>query len=606
MVPISFMDIRTCSLCKICDLLPDCRSDNPTLANPARTLPHEANIGLRGDPRVGHPSADEQRTLVWGTQELGFVKVLCCGAMKSILKIILVIVAAISSGAAQVAEGSAKCEALAKLALDHVKVVSATVVAAGAFPAPPLPPGVPQPAANPYAKVPEFCRVVAKSAPSADSDIDIEVWLPTSGWNGRLVGYGNGGFAGDMPSGQLAAAVTNGAAAAGTDTGHHGIPTEASWALGHPEKVIDFGYRANHEVARVAKAAIRSYYTKDAAHSYFVGCSNGGRGALMEAQRYPEDYDGILAGAPANYWTHLLTFAISNAQATTVPPESYIAGPKMAAISAAVNKACDASDGVEDGVLNDPRACKFDPAVLKCEAEESNACLTQPQITALKKMYDGARDSKRKLLFPGYVPGAELGGGGWSLWVTGPAPGRSLLFAFGNGFFANMVYEKADWDYKSVTIDEAVAAADKKLAGTLNATDPNLAPFEKHGGKLIVWHGWNDPAIPALNSVDYYNSVVQRMGQRDADSFLRLYLAPGVQHCAGGPGADSFGQGGPSSRSDGMFVSLEDWVEKGTAPGAVIAGKGNSEIKRPLCPYPQKAEYKGGDAKKAESFACGK
>ena len=361
---------------------------------------------------------------------------------------------------------------------------------------------------------------------------------------GSFRGQGNGGFAGEIDFRSMGAAVAQGYATAGTNTGHSGGGTDASWALGHPEKVTDFGYRAIHTMTQVAKAAIKAFYGKAPQHSYFASCSNGGRQALMEAQRFPEDYDGILAGAPANFWTHLLTKAVADAQATTLDPASYIPSQKLPAIANAVNAACDARDGVTDGVVNDPRRCHFDPAALLCKERDSDACLTAPQVTALEKLYEGPHDSRGHEIFPGYVPGAEEGDGGWGPWITGPAPGKSLLFAFGTGFFANMVYERADWDYRSANIEQALKAAEEKTAHKLDATDANLTAFKARGGKLILYHGWNDPAISALNTIHYYDSVVSRLGRQETDAFVRLYMVPGMQHCGGGPGANSFGQFG--------------------------------------------------------------
>jgi feruloyl esterase len=335
----------------------------------------------------------------------------------------------------------------------------------------------------------------------------------------------------------------------------------------------------------------------------------------MEAQRFPEDYDGILAGAPANFWTHLLTKALADAQATTLDPASYIPSSKLPVMARAVNAACDAQDGVADGILNEPNKCHFDPEVLLCKDGDSDKCLTVPQITALKKLYAGPSDAKGRKIFPGYLPGAEEGQGGWGPWITGSAPGKSLLFAFGTGYFSNMVYEKADWNYKDAKIEEAVKAADEKTAKILNATDPDLAAFKARGGRLILYHGWNDPAISALNTINYFESVVSKMGGPETDAFTRLYMAPGVQHCGGGPGPDSFGENGAAEGSDAqhnMGLALERWVEKGIAPSAIIATKkagGDSgksvKMTRPLCPYPQVAKYKGsGDSNDAGNFVC--
>ena len=504
------------------------------------------------------------------------------------------------------------CEQLAQLNLPNTKITSAETVAAGAF-TPPA--NMTPPLVNFYTQLPAFCRVKAVATPSADSDIKIEVWLPASGWNGKFRGQGNGGFAGEIDYRSLSQSISQGYAAAATDTGHAASGTDARWALGHPEKITDFAYRAIHEMTVVGKAAVKAFYGEAPRHAYFSSCSNGGRQALMEAQRFPEDYDGILAGAPANYWTHLLASAIWNAQVTTLDPSSYIPSSKIPAIAQAVNEACDASDGVKDAVLSDPRKCQFKPSTLLCKEGDSDSCLTKAQATALEKLYQGARDSKGRQVFPGFVPGGEEGRGGWPLWITGEGPGQSLLFAFGNGYFSDMVYNDANWNYKASKLDDAVAASDKKFASVLNSTNPNMKAFASHGGKLIIYHGWNDAAISALNSINYYESVRETMGPAETDSFLRLYMVPGMQHCFGGPGTDTFGQFGSGPQDDpqhNMYVALEQWVEKGSAPTSVIAsrldgpGPAAKVVEtRPLCAYPQEAKYKGsGDTNDAANFVC--
>jgi feruloyl esterase len=517
------------------------------------------------------------------------------------------------------ANGMQSCEGLAQLELPGAKVISAQTIAAGTF----TPPAnlTPWLVGDPsfYKTLAAFCRVTVEATPSADSDIKIEVWMPVNStkkdrWNGKLQGQGNGGFAGEIDYHRMGMAVHQGYATAGTNTGHSGGGTDASWALGHPEKVTDFGYRGIHEMTRVAKAVMKAFYGNNPQHSYFEGCSNGGRQALMEAQRYPEDYDGILAGAPANFWTHLLTKALADAQATTLDAASYIPASKLPAIAQAVNAACDAQDRVTDGILNDPRQCHFDPAMMLCKEGDSEKCLTAVQVTTLKKLYQGPKDSQGHEIFPGYLPGAEEGPGGWGTWITGPAPGKSLLFAFSGGYFSNIVYEKADWNYKDASIDQALKAADKKTAQFLNATDANLTPFKARGGKLILYHGWNDPAISALNTVNYYNDVVSRMGAQEAQAFARLYMVPGVQHCGGGPGPDSFGLGGSGAKDarQNIELALEQWVEKGRAPSAIIATKYEAidsarrvKMTRPLCAHPQVAKYKGsGDINDARNFVC--
>jgi Tannase and feruloyl esterase len=359
------------------------------------------------------------------------------------------------------------CESLTTLSLPNTTIATAQIIPTGTFVLPPSPYGSEAPPAN-SKNIPSFCRVAAEIRPSPDSSIKIEVWMPVTGWNGRYQGQGNGGFAGSIGYSELGDAVRRGYATAGTDTGHWGRDGDSAWALGHPEKVIDFGYRATHEMTLKAKAIIRAFYGKSPEHSYFVGCSDGGREGLMEAQRFPDDYDGIVSGAPANYWTHLLAGAMWVVQATASNPASYIPTCKIPTISAAVLAACDAQDGLKDGILNDPSHCHFNPDILLCKKSDAHNCLTVPQVAVLKKIYAGPRDSPGHLIFPGYMPGGEEGPGGWALWIIageepgralGVAkndPGRSVLSIMGIGSFSHMVYERADWDPRSFNLDRGV------------------------------------------------------------------------------------------------------------------------------------------------------
>jgi feruloyl esterase len=498
------------------------------------------------------------------------------------------------------------CEDLAKLALPDATITIAQSVPAGDFT---------PPEGQPVRNLPAFCRVALVLKPSADSNIQLEVWLPRSGWNGRFQGIGNGGFAGAIGFEYMGVAVAHGYATASTDTGHHAGGTDASWALGHREKVVDFGYRAIHESADKAKAIIRAFYGDGPKRSYFRSCSNGGRQALMEAQRYPADYDGIIAGAPANFWTRLLTQAVANVQATLADPASYISAVKLPAIQAAALVACDAADGVKDGVIEDPAQCHFDPSVLLCKGEETDSCLTQPQLTALKKIYGGPRNSKGDQIMPGFSPGGEAELGGWAGWVTGKEPGKSLLYAFGTQFYSNMVFDTASWDWKTFNIDRDLKVAEDKTAGALNATDPDLKAFQSRGGKLILYHGWADAAIPALSTVNYYQSVLKKMGRKEASQFVRLYMVPGMEHCGGGAGPNFFGQAGVPTHDPqhDIDAALERWVEEGAAPEQIVATKFQTGMNpasgvvrtRPLCPYPQSAHYKGaGSTDDAANFVC--
>ncbi len=499
-----------------------------------------------------------------------------------------------------------ECQTLSKLALEATTITVAQAVPAGSFT---------PPSGKPMKNLPAFCRVAGTIKPSADSDIQFEVWMPTSGWNGKFQGIGNGGFAGYIGFDGLADAVQHGYAAASTDTGHRAGGTDAAWALGHQEKIIDFGYRAIHEMTVKGKAIVAAYYGSNPKRSYFSSCSNGGRQALMEAERFPADYDGIIAGAPANYWTHLLSSAVFNLKATAGTKDAYIPSAKLPAIQAAALAACDLSDGVKDGVIDNPARCLMNSSALLCQGTESDHCLTAPQVQALKVLYGGTKDSKGTLLFPGYSPGGEADPAGWGPWITGPAPDKSLLYAFGTGFFRNMLFDDSSWDYKRFNVDEDVAKADIKMGPILNATNPDLSKFRERGGKLILYHGWSDAAIPAQNTIDYYENMIRKTGARNTVSFVRLFMIPGMQHCAGGAGPNVFGQLGVAqgdARSN-IASALEQWVEAGIAPEEIIATKYKSptnpasgiERTRPLCAYPKTAWYKGsGSTDDAANFEC--
>ncbi|HET9839887.1 MAG TPA: TonB family protein [Candidatus Angelobacter sp.] len=505
---------------------------------------------------------------------------------------------------------AATCESLSTLKLPSGTITSAQQVAAGAF----VPPGAdsePGPMFNPR-NLPAFCRVQATLKPAPDSDIKIEVWMPLTGWNHNFRGVGNGGFAGSIDYPGLGTAISSGFASASTNTGHDGAPVDATWAKGHPDKIVDFGWRAIHETAVTAKAIIQAFYGEAPNHNYFTGCSNGGRQGLMEAQRFPADYDGIIVGAPANYWTKVFATFIFDIQAIS-PPGAYIGAEKIPVIAKAVNAACDANDGVKDGVVDDPRACRFNPETLLCKQAESADCLNAAQVAALKKIYAGPRDSAGKQIFPGFEPGGEEGPGGWVLWI-GRGPGTDLQTLFANGFFGNMITTPQPLDLKTIDIAAAVKLADDQQARTFNADDPNLKPFAARGGKLIIYHGWSDAALPPLGAINYFESVQAALGRQQTDAFMRLYMAPGVQHCGGGPGANAFGQSAiPSDPQHDIHEALEQWVEKGTAPDRIIASKfvnpldhsKGVSMTRPLCSYPQFAKYKGtGDSNDAGNFEC--
>ena len=472
--------------------------------------------------------------------------------------------------------GGTSCESLSKLSRPKTAITSAQVVPAGKFVAP-----AGRGPAPSFKDLPEFCRVQATLTPSADSDIKVEVWLPASGWNGKFQAVGNGGWAGIISYGPLGAAVRGGYAAASTDTGHVG--GSASFALGHPEKLTDFAYRAVHEMTITSKAIIANFYGDGPRYSYWNGCSTGGRQGLKEAQKFPADFDGIIAGAPANYQMHLGVWSVAVAQAVHKEPASYIPPEKYPAIHKAVLEACDSLDGLRDGLIQDPTRCHFDPKTIQCAGEDSPACLTAPQVEAARKIYTPLKNSRTgEEIFPGLEPGSELG---WA----GPAGPNAAAVA--TDTFTYLVYKDPNWDWHTLNPDTDTARADKNDNGLIDAIDPNLKPFFSHKGKLIMYHGWNDPLIAPGNSVNYYKAAT------GSDS-IRLFMVPGMGHCGGGEGPNTFD----------MVTALEQWVEQGHAPEQIIAShsqNGTVDRTRPLCPYPQVARYKGsGSIDEAANFSC--
>ncbi len=393
---------------------------------------------------------------------------------------------------------------------------------------------------------------------------------------------------------------------------------DGTWALGHLDRVINFGQRGIHVMAMADKLVIRAHYGVQPVHSYFQGCSYGGKQALTEVQKYPTDFDGVIAGDPANWWTrHYSGGHLWIAQATE--GDGYIPASKVQLIADAVNTACDALDGVKDGILNDPRRCHFDPAELRCKSSgfygfnssDSSNCLTAAQVEAVKKIWSGPRNSEGQQLYPGLERGGEAGPGGWAQWVTGNAPGSGGHFSLGLPFMRYVVFEDPNWDFRTFRyetppgVESDVDYIDDKLGRVFNAIDPDLRPFRSHGGKLIQYHGWSDPDIPPANSINYYGSVVRRTDRRDSSSslrdtkeFYRLFMVPGMQHCAGGPGPNRFD----------ALTALEQWVEQNKAPEQITAAhvtNGRVDRTRPLCAFPLEAKYNGsGSIDDAANFSC--
>ena len=475
------------------------------------------------------------------------------------------------------AAAATACDDLASLAVPETVIASAQPIAAGKF----AQPGV----TGDFASLPAFCRVTATLKPTSDSDIAVEVWMPASGWNGKFQAVGNGGWAGSINYPALAAALNEGYATASTDTGHQG--NGARFALGHPEKEIDFGYRAVHEMTVKSKAMIAAFYGRGPRLSYWNGCSNGGRQGLMEAQRYPADFDGILAGAPANYQTHLHAWSLVVGRAVAMDKESLLPTSKFALLYKTVIQTCDGLDGVKDGLLADPRKCHFDPSVLLCRGGDAENCLTAAQVEAAKKIYAPAKAANGKLIFPSMEPGSELG---WGALAGGSQPADVALDTF-----RYLVYKDPNWDWRTFDLDRDVALADKE--DVMDAIQSNMQPFKAHAGKLLMYHGWADQLIAPENSINFYSRVLETMGPKQ-DDWVRLFMVPGMQHCRGGPGPNQF---------DAMSA-LERWREAGIAPDDITAyhvTNNRVDMTRPLCSYPKVAKWNGvGSTNDASNFTC--
>ena len=482
------------------------------------------------------------------------------------------------------------CASLASLALPNTTITSATVVDAGTF----IPPGTSgdralAAASRTYGGLPAFCRVAATLMPSSDSDIKVEVWLPAVDWNGKFQAVGNGAFTGSIRYNSMAAAVDRGYATSSTDTGHEG--NTASFGLGHPEKVVDFGWRSVHDMTVTAKEVVAAYYDDGPRYSYWNGCSAGGRQAMKEAQRFPDDFDGIIAGAPGNDWTGRAGASLRVAKPLEANEVARLSAEKRQLVHAAALEACDADDGVTDGVVGDPERCDFDPGVLRCTGAENDSCLTSAQVNTVRMLYSSPENPKSGRPITGLFPGSELGWTdlGWtrSARATGLEQFRYLTFA------------DPEWTVDQFNFETDIVQAEEVDNDTLNALDPNLEPFFDRGGKLISYHGWSDPQISPANATQYYRRVVDTIGDAAAvhDAY-RLFMAPGMGHCGGGEGPSRFD----------MLTALEAWVEEGRAPDSIVASRerdGAVDRTRPLCPYPQRAVYTGsGSTDDAENFVC--
>lgn len=485
-----------------------------------------------------------------------------------------------------------KCEDLKSITVANATIALAETVAAGAFQSPA--PEFPGFGAD-YSKLPAFCRVAGSIAPTADSDIRFELWLPVDGWNGRFMQTGNGGAAGAIVYSSLADPLSRGYAVANTDTGHQGAMGDFAWAAGHPEKLTDYNWRAVHELTVTGKALATQHYGKPPERSYWLGCSTGGRQGLKEAQRFPEDYDAIVAGAPASNWSPLMALSIQIQN--NIGPAG-LGVDKLALLKEAAVKTCDAQDGVTDRVIAGPAMCAFDPASLQCQSGQTGQCLSETELAAARRIYAGVVDGAGQIKIPGTGPASE------TLWAAYATP----QFSIGASYFRNVVVKDPNWDSASFSVDTDLVLAEQADGGEANAMDPDLRAFLARGGKLFTYHGTTDGLIPYGNSVNYFESLIAALGAEAVNGGVRHYLVPGMDHCSGGEGAFAVD----------WLTAMEEWVEQGKEPEALAATRpdvipgppgappstGNG-FSRPVCPYPQVARYKDeGSEKEAVNFAC--
>jgi len=506
------------------------------------------------------------------------------------------------------------CVSLLNAKISGTELKTAEPVASGAF-EPSDQSGAP-PAI--FHQLPAFCRVAGVIRPTTDSEIGFELWLPElNRWNGRYLQVGNGGFAGLINYGGLVPGLRDGFAVASTDDGHNG--SDAKWALGHPERVIDFGYRAVHFTSAVAKQIVTDFYTRPLSHTYFSGCSDGGRESLMEAQRYPDDFDGWIVGAPANDWTGVMTYLLNLAQIGASITEP-LTSSQLESLSKAALAHCDAPDGIADGVIENPLQCHFEPRELRCKGAPDGKCLSANQAEAVARVYSDTTGGKdHASLTPGFRVALGDEAVQWPAWI-GPKSGSQF---FSENFWAFMVYDDPNVDFRKLDLWKAATDARSRTGPILNSVDPDLSAVRAAGKKIIQYHGWADGVIPTQYSIGYYEAV-QKYLHRDNRDFYRLFLAPGMEHCGGGPGPNAFGTPfdplygaayDASRKFDShnhILAALVRWVEDGVAPDRLVATKYQDDDAakpvvrtRPLCVYPKVARWTGkGSTDDAKNFIC--
>lgn len=532
---------------------------------------------------------------------------------------------AVVAGPRAAAQVAGSCEDLARIRLDGVEIVSAVSQNANAPVDGARMPGMtgrPGEGAA-VSGLPAFCRVVGRIRPEPGSDIGFEVWMPASGWDGRLNGVGTGGFAGSIDYLNLGLALKAGQAAVTTDTGHTGTPFESAWARGHPERVRDYGWRATHVTTVAAKGLVEAFYGRGPDHSYFVGCSNGGRQGLMEASRFPDDWDGIVVGAPAALWSDLAMAMINSFQAQ-LPAGAAIRKEQATLIQQAVLDQCDSLDGEADGIVADPRRCRFDTEALACGRAAPALCFTPAQLAALDRIYAGPRDRAGRAIVNAYLPsGSEvgvpsptLGWDGYLLVGSSAVQGQAQAPSLVGGVLTDLV-QSPFATLETFDFDRDPARLRRAIGGDLDAGH-DLGRFYRRGGKIIMWHGWADAAIPPGATLDYYAAMLRASGPEAAAS-VRLYMVPGAQHCLGGTGPSSFGQLSPPQSGQtpqtSIVAALQDWVENDRAPEGLVGRRGlggmmgipvsDNQKQRLLCPYPTEAVLRPGeDRDRAASYQC--
>ncbi len=504
---------------------------------------------------------------------------------KMALKMVLggAALAALRLSSAQAAE----CEHLDQLDLPYTDITLSKVIEAGAF----------NPGEGAYSRLPSFCRVAGAIRPTSDSDIRFEVWMPASGWNGKFVGVGNGAWAGSITYDAMIEPLSRGYATAASDGGHQGDSLDASFAVGHPDKFVDFGHRGSHQMTVAAKAVIAAYYGRNASRSLFASCSTGGRQALMEAYRYPEDYDGISSMAPANPMVGLMVSSLWTGSATAKNPASRISPTQFTFVHNAAVKACDADDGVADGIISAPRRCHFDPAELQCRDAKTSSgtgadtpsCLTKTQVAALRAIYQGPRNPRtNESISPGFERGSEAM---LSIQASGAEPFPAVL-----SYFRDLVFMNPKWDFRTFDYDKDVTDALHEHSEIVDIPPTGLDRYLTSGRKLLLSHGWADPLVPPMTSVNLYQELTTHLDARRAQN-ARLFMIPGMGHCGGGDGPFAFD----------VIGTIDRWVETGRAPNRiVVSNPPNAPVRtRPICPFPEQATYSGmGSTDDEKSFRC--